>query len=255
MAQREGITAITKLRKSGRDSPPGSHEPHAEGSPTMSEPKQALVVRGGWEGHVPLAATDLFVPFLKEHGYDVAISDDLDIYTDAVTMARTDLILQCWSTGSLTTEQIFGLCAAVESGAGLAGWHGGIVDSFRASPVYLHLVGGQFAAHPGNLRQFTIDVAPDRSRHEIVRDLPSSITVEDEQYWVLSDPYSDVLATTTIPARAGDPWSVPVTVPAVWTRRWGAGRVFVCTPGHHPPTLGVPAIRTLVERGLLWASR
>jgi type 1 glutamine amidotransferase len=28
----------------------------------------ALVVRGGWEGHEPIEATDLFIPHLEEHG-------------------------------------------------------------------------------------------------------------------------------------------------------------------------------------------
>jgi len=222
----------------------------------MSErQKQALIVRGGWPGHVPVEATTLFIPFLKEHGYDVAVSDELDVYTDAAVMARTDLILQCWTMGSITADQLLGLRTAVESGAGFAGWHGGIVDSFRASSDYLHITGGQFAAHPCDIHEYTIDLVPALSEHEIVQGLPATITVEDEQYWVLSDPCSEVLATTTIPVREGDRWSGPVTIPAIWTRAWGAGRVFVCTPGHHLPTLERPEIRTVIERGLLWASR
>jgi type 1 glutamine amidotransferase len=222
----------------------------------MSESrKQAVIVRGGWSGHVPVEATTLFIPFLKEHGYEVVVSDELDVYTDAPLMARTDLILQCWTTGSITPDQLLGLRGAVESGAGLAGWHGGIVDSFRSSSDYLHITGGQFAAHPCDIHEYAVDVVPAFREHEIVRGLPSSITVEDEQYWVLSDPCNEVLATTTIPARDGDRWQGPVTVPAIWTRAWGAGRVFVCTPGHHLPTLERPEIRTVIERGLLWASR
>lgn len=217
--------------------------------------KQALVVRGGWSGHVPVEATKLFIPFLEEHGYAVDVSDDLEVYTDAALMGRADLILQCWTMGSITPEQLRGLRGAVESGAGFAGWHGGIVDSFRASSDYLHVTGAQFAAHPCDIHEYTIEVAAARRGHEIVRDLPPTITVEDEQYWVLSDPCNEVLATTTVPAREGDRWAGPVTLPAVWTRAWGAGRVFVCTPGHHLPTLERPEIRTLIERGLLWASR
>ncbi|MFI1092484.1 ThuA domain-containing protein [Streptomyces sp. NPDC020917] len=218
-------------------------------------PGQALVVRGGWAGHAPVEATELFIPFLKEQGYEVVISDSLDAYTDATLLADTDLILQCWTMGSLSGEQVKGLRDAVESGVGLAGWHGGIVDSFRATPEYLQLVGGQFVAHPSGIHKHTIEVAPDRTEHDIVKDLPTTMVVEDEQYWVLSDPYNDVLATTTLPVRDGDPWTTPITVPAMWTRTWGLGRVFVCTPGHHLPTLEVPEIRTVIERGLLWASR
>jgi type 1 glutamine amidotransferase len=63
------------------------------------------------------------------------------------------------------------------------------------------------------------------------------------------------LATTTITPGPDDPWHQPVTSPAVWTRRWGAGRVFVCAPGHLLADLEVPAVRTIIERGMLWAAR
>jgi len=44
-----------------------------------------------------------------------------------------------------------------------------------------------------------------------------------EQYWVLSDEYNDVLATTTQTVRPWDAWNRPVTAPAIWTRQWGKG--------------------------------
>ena len=72
---------------------------------------------------------------------------------------------------------------------------------------------------------------------------------------MLTDDYNDVLATTTHPAREDQPWSREVTCPVVWTRDWGDGRIFVATPGHQPDILEHPSVRTIVERGLLWASR
>jgi len=76
-----------------------------------------------------------------------------------------------------------------------------------------------------------------------------------EQYWVLSDEYNDVLATTTQEARDFDAWNRPVTAPAIWTRQWGQGRVFVSAPGHRLEVVGSQPLRTIIERGLLWASR
>jgi type 1 glutamine amidotransferase len=35
----------------------------------MTERKNALVVRGGWDGHQPVEATEEFIPYLKEQGY------------------------------------------------------------------------------------------------------------------------------------------------------------------------------------------
>ena len=51
--------------------------------------------------------------------------------------------------GTIERDELDGLRAAVEAGTGFAGWHGGIADSYRNSSDYLHLVGGQFACHPG----------------------------------------------------------------------------------------------------------
>ena len=218
----------------------------------MTDQRRALVVRGGWDGHAPEEAAELFVPFLREHDFDVVVEGSLEAYADADLMAATDLVVQCWTMGDILADELRGLRTAVAAGTGLAGWHGGIVDSFRIATDYLQLVGAQFAAHPGGaLVEHTISVTGDHPIVEGVHDF----TLRSEQYWLLTDPLNDVLATTTITPGPDDPWHRPVTSPAVWTRRWGAGRVFVCAPGHLLADLEVPAVRTIIERGLLWAAR
>lgn len=218
----------------------------------MTDQRRALVVRGGWDGHAPEEAAELFVPFLREHDFDVVVEGSLEAYADAELMAATDLVVQCWTMGDILADELRGLRTAVAAGTGFAGWHGGIIDSFRIATDYLQLVGGQFAAHPGGaLVEHTINITGD---HPIVAGV-HDFTLRSEQYWLLTDPLNDVLATTTIAPGPDDPWHAPVTSPAVWTRRWGAGRVFVCAPGHLLADLEVPAVRTIIERGLLWASR
>jgi len=218
----------------------------------VTDQRRALVVRGGWDGHAPEEAAELFVPFLREHGFEVVVEGSLEAYADADLMAATDLVVQCWTMGDILADELRGLRTAVAAGTGFAGWHGGIVDSFRIATDYLQMVGGQFAAHPGGtLVEHTINVTSD---HPIVAGI-DDFTLRSEQYWLLTDPLNDVLATTTITPGPDDPWHAPVTSPAVWTRRWGAGRVFVCAPGHLLADLEVPAVRTIIERGLLWASR
>src|SRR5919106_1061061 len=137
----------------------------------MGATRQALVVRGGWEGHHPVEATERFIPFLKEQGFDVEVHDGPEVYADAERLAATDLVLQCYTQGEATDEQVLGLSAAVANGTGLAGWHGGVVDSFRGSPDYLHLTGGQWAAPPGGFVPYEVQVAPDRTDHPIVEGL------------------------------------------------------------------------------------
>jgi type 1 glutamine amidotransferase len=217
----------------------------------VAQQRRALVVRGGWDGHAPLEAAELFVPFLREHDFDVVVEGALEAYADADLMAATDLVVQCWTMGDILADELRGLRAAVAAGTGFAGWHGGIIDSFRMATDYLQLVGAQFAAHPGDIVEHTISVTSD---HPIVAGV-HDFTLRSEQYWLLTDPLNEVLATTTITPGPDDPWHAPVTSPAVWTRRWGAGRVFVSAPGHQLADLEVPAVRTIIERGLLWASR
>jgi type 1 glutamine amidotransferase len=227
--------------------------------------KKALVVRGGWDGHQPVAATELFIPFLEDNGFDVRVEESNEIYTDAAVMAETDLIVQSVTMSEISREAFEGLRDAVIAGTGLAGWHGGIADSYRNNSDYLQLVGGQFATHPSkhpdaliagdpanNYLTYTVNVTdPD---HEIMAGI-GDFELHTEQYWVLHDDLIDVLATTTHPTQTYHPWHRPITSPVVWTRLWGEGRIFVATPGHSPEVLEDPNVRTIVERGLLWATR
>ena len=229
--------------------------------------KTALVVRGGWEGHRPVEATDMFVPYLEDNGFTVKLADSPAPYADAELMAGVDLIMQCYSMGTIERDQFEGLERAVRFGSGFAGWHGGIADSYRNTSDYLHLVGGQFACHPGKDPAVSSPSEPDHNfvpyRGNMLaaaREHPVTQGIEDfdlvtEQYWVLVDSYIDVLATTTQKKRPFDPWHRVVTSPAIWTRLWGEGRIFVCTPGHSLDVLEHPSVHTIVERGLLWASR
>jgi type 1 glutamine amidotransferase len=233
----------------------------------MTSQRRALVVRGGWAGHEPVKATDLFIPYLRERGFAVEVADSPAPYADADLMGATDLVVQCMTMATISGEEVAGLVSAVQAGTGLAGWHGGIADAFRASADYLQLIGGQFAAHaareaPGertgdqsdNYVRHRIAMTPAAAAHPVTEGI-ADFGLDTEQYWVLTDDYIDVLATTTTAVRPWAPWQRPVTCPAVWTRQWGRGRVFVATPGHTVEVLQDPNVRTIVERGMLWASR
>ena len=213
--------------------------------------KAALFVCGGWEGHEPEKCADIFAPFLRREGYEVEISRTLDSYLDEEMMMSLDLVVQAWSMGEITDEQERGLLEAIRSGVGLAGWHGGLADSFRDKPNYQFMVGGQFVAHPGGVVEYEVDIV-DR-KDPITAGLKDFI-MRSEQYYLHVDPHNEVLATTTF---GGDhaPSIQGATVPVVWKKRWGAGRVFYCSLGHGAGDFEVPEARKIVERGMLWASR
>lgn len=228
--------------------------------------RAALIVRGGWEGHRPREATERFIPFLESEGFSVRVEESTAVYADADALAATDLIVQCMTMSTIEPNELQGLRNAIAAGTGFTGWHGGIADSYRNSSDYLQLVGGQFATHPAvgvgvtrlegeeNFREYSIQITDLGRTHPITRGL-GDFELRTEQYWVLYDELNEVLATTTHPAEPGQPWHRPHTSPAVWTRLWGDGRIVISTPGHSLDILDHPTVRTIIERGMLWATR
>ncbi|KRC52062.1 hypothetical protein ASE16_03105 [Leifsonia sp. Root227] len=228
--------------------------------------RNALVVRGGWDGHMPVETTDLFIPYLEANGFDVRVEDGPAIYTDEAYLDTVDLVLQINTMSTISKEEFAGLQRAVLNGTGLAGWHGGIADAYRDNADYLHMIGGQFAHHAGidpadrtgeqsdNYIPYTVHITDYGRTHPITEGI-DDFDLVSEQYWVLSDEYNDVLATTTQAVRPWDAWNRPVTAPAIWTRQWGKGRIFVSAPGHRLEIVESQPVRTIIERGLLWAAR
>lgn len=88
-----------------------------------------------------------FRPWLKEQEFEVEISNSLDSYLDLEKLKKFDVIIQVYTQGTITAEQERNLEEAVKSGVGLAGWHGGLADSFRMNTEYQFMVGGQWVAH------------------------------------------------------------------------------------------------------------
>lgn len=214
--------------------------------------KKAIMVWGGWEGHEPKQCVDIFAPILEEEGFAVTISDTLDAYKDRDLMAEQDLVVPAWTMGQIEGEQEQGLLAAVERGAGVAGWHGCMADSFRNNTTYQFMVGGQFVAHPDGIIDYTVNIAAPND--PIVAGL-DDFQMHSEQYYMHTDPGNQVLATTTLEGRQSAPWVNGTIMPVVWKRMWGAGRVFYSSLGHVARDFDVPQAREIQRRGMLWASR
>ena len=213
--------------------------------------KRALFVWGGWEGHEPEKGVAIFKPLLEAAGYEVEVSDTLDTYLDAERLAGLSLIVPVWTMGTITREQESGLLEAVESGVGIAGWHGCMADSFRDNTRYQWMVGGQWVAHPGNIYEYEVNIT--RPDDPIVAGL-SDFRMTSEQYYMHVDPSNEVLATTTFNGQHAE-WIDGVVMPVVWKRRYGQGRVFYSSLGHVAKDFDVPEAREIQRRGMLWASR
>jgi type 1 glutamine amidotransferase len=134
--------------------------------------KQALIVWGGWPGHEPEACARIVERMLTEDGFAVTVSDSTDAFADPA-LPGFSLIVPIVTQSTIGWETLNSLCAAVEGGVGLAGFHGGMGDSFRNEVKYQFMVGGQWVAHPGNIIDYTVTVTrPDDPIMQGIADFP-----------------------------------------------------------------------------------
>jgi len=215
--------------------------------------KKALITWGGWDGHEPEQCTKIFGEVLKTEDYDVELVNTLDVYLDEEKMSAFDLIVPAWTMDNITPEQEQGLLKAIKSGAGIAGWHGGMADSFRNNTEYQWMVGGQWVAHPGNIIDYTVNIV--KKDDPIVEGL-NDFKMHSEQYYMHTDPGNEVLATTTFTGEHGDAvWIAGTVMPVIWKRKYGEGKVFYSSLGHVASDFDVFEAKEIVRRGMIWATR
>ncbi|MCK5129493.1 MAG: ThuA domain-containing protein, partial [Clostridiales bacterium] len=188
--------------------------------------KKALIIWGGWSEHQPEQVAKKLEGMLLDNGFDVNVSNDLNVLLNEDYLKSQDLIVPCITNHEITPQQLNPLLEAVASGVGLAGAHGGLGDSFRKEFFYQFMVGGQWVAHPGNDGvTYTVNVKKNTSSPII--DNIDDFEVCSEQYYLHVDPVVNVLMTTKFPVVNGyHGTNGAVDMPVMWTKMWGYGRVF-----------------------------
>ena len=213
---------------------------------------KALISWGGWDGHEPDKVADLFRGILREAGHSAEVHDTLTCFDDADRVANFDLIVPVWTMSTIEKHQAEAVSEAVARGTGLAGCHGGMCDAFRENVLWQFMTGANWVAHPGGDGvRYTVQIAD--ADHPLTEGI-DDFEVETEQYYLHTDPANHVLATTRFPTvtwyHSANP---PADIPQIWTRRWGAGRVFYNALGHKAAVIATGPARELMTRGLLWA--
>jgi len=212
--------------------------------------REALIVWGGWSGHEPEQCANIIRGMLEEDGFKVYVENTTEAFADP-SIKDLSLIVPIFTMSKIEKEELSMLTEAVRGGAGLAGYHGGMGDAFREAVDYQFMVGGQWVAHPGNIIDYRVDITrPDDPVIEGIESFP----YRSEQYYMHVDPSNEVLATTTF---NGDHayWIDGVTMPVVWKRKYGEGRVFYSSLGHVSAEFQVPQMRSILRRGMNWAAR
>ncbi len=213
--------------------------------------REALIVWGGWSGHEPEQCAAIIRGMLEEDGFKVYVENTTEAFADP-SIKDLSLIVPIVTMSKIEKEEVTNLSDAVRGGVGLAGYHGGMGDSFRDAVDYQFMVGGQWVAHPGNIIDYTVEIT--RPDDPVMQGL-KSFPYHSEQYYMHVDPSNEVLATTTFTGDHGAPWINGVTMPVVWKRKHGEGRVFYSSLGHVASEFQVPEMKTILRRGMNWAAR
>ncbi|GHA21309.1 hypothetical protein GCM10007989_15760 [Devosia pacifica] len=212
--------------------------------------REALIVWGGWSGHEPEPCANIVRSMLEEDGFKVYVENSTEAFADP-SVRDLSLVVPIITMSKIEKEELSNLSEAVRNGVGLAGFHGGMGDSFREAVDYQFMVGGQFVSHPGGVIDYHVDITkPDDPIMEGIERFP----FHSEQYYMHVDPSNEVLATTTFTGEHAY-WVDGVTMPVAWKRKHGEGRVFYSALGHVASEFEVPQMRTIVQRGMNWAAR
>jgi uncharacterized protein len=213
--------------------------------------RKILFTYGGWDGHEPEKFKDYMVPWLKSEGAEVIAHNKLDVYADKAVMDTIDLVIQLFTMSQLTKEQEKGLLTAVVNGAGMAGWHGGMGDSFRNNPDYQYMTGGQFVIHPGGVIDYNVKII---NKKDAITNGLNDFSMHSEQYYMHVDPNVKVLATTRFSGQH-HAWIEGCVMPVTWKKMHGKGRVFYTSVGHNLDHItSKPDAIEMLKRGIRWAS-
>jgi type 1 glutamine amidotransferase len=102
-----------------------------------------------------------------------------------------------------------------------------------------------------NYRHGVVDLKITSPDNPICKDLPGTITFDDESYWPAAI-QTDIEVLATSDEKIGDSNELkPQTI--FWTHTFGKGRVFGCVPGHNVWTFDDPYFRIILLRGIALA--
>jgi type 1 glutamine amidotransferase len=203
-------------------------------------PTNVLIVSDGWF-HPPVVGRLLLRKFLSELSeyrfeYVKSMEElpriDITSYAGFVLYFHQKTI----SDPALKTFDAF-----VTNGGGILAIHS-VSASFKDSNYFTDILGGKFSGH-GPIETFKI--SPVSPAIEIFRDVPA-FHVRDELYMHDLQPDIEVYFASSYQGQS---------IPIVWTRLHGKGRVCYACPGHQSATFRNRDYQRVLQQGLAWVCR
>lgn len=155
---------------------------------------------------------------------------------------RYDVVVDYRTQHGTREAELDGLLGFVRDGGGYVGIHGaGDIDD-RVKPEFLDFLGGQFIQHPQQ-SDLHVDIVAD---HPVVEDVENFDTY-DEPYELEYSDEVEVLADTHHDSFG--------TMPVLWTKPYGEGRVVYCSLGHRTEVFRNGSFRRIVRNAVRWSAR
>ena len=232
-------------------------------TPVFARDKGRVLIYSGSTGyrHASIPASVAAVKAIAEKaGYIVDTSEDPEVFT-AENLARYKvLVLDSNSTDPKKPEsewfvgaKLDALQGFLKAGKGVIGLHAA-ADSHYNTGWYGQMIGGYFERHPKGTPKGVVTVVD--AKHPATAKLPKTLERNDEWYYYKDfDPTVHVLVTVD-PKSIGESGEADVNPnPLVWCHNFGGGRVFYSALGHVAAEFEHASMRTIIERGMLWAAR
>jgi type 1 glutamine amidotransferase len=182
--------------------------------------------------------------------YDTVIRTDPQLVTRGAIAAATGTLtfyrnlddfdaIVWFASGepALDAQQKKDLLSFVRAGRGLVVLHSG-VGAFPSWPEFAEMIGGRIEEHAEAVKESEVTVLDAQSA--AMKLFPKRFRIRDNFSPVELQKDARVLATSK-------------TIPVVWTKKYGRGRVFVSQFGHLDAVWDRPDIRNMVFEAIRWA--
>ncbi len=202
--------------------------------------KNVLMLIGGTY-HPFEACAEIAKKFLAASGrYDLTITEDRNVLAGPLNKFDAVIIYTCG--GKFSAAQQTGLVKYVNAGGGLVAVHSANAVS-DDNKDYLALIGSQFDTHPRDLLHINVKITD--SSHPATTRLSNFSMVEELYALKNLAPDIRVLATTAYNS---------VSIPVMYSRQVGKGRVFYTSLGHSARQWEVSSFQRSLLHGLDWAA-
>ena len=207
---------------------------------TQAAPLRVLFL--GDDGpHHPAARFAQLEPVFTARGIALTYTSDAACLSPE-TLKQYDALMVYANTEVITPTQEKSLLDYVENGGAFLPIHC-TSFAFQNSPQVIGLVGAQFRSHQTGVFRTKI-VAPG---HPVMKGFPGFESWDETYVHIKHNLVGRTVLETRIEGDIEEPWT--------WVREQGQGRVFYTAWGHDHRTWSHPGFQTLLERGLLWATK